>query len=240
MSPSAAAEEAIGLPSRAIVRHDGAAARSSCGTMEPQEEQHGRAKAHARCRDRAAAKDLRPGCGALRPRDGPADRVWFTGGRVWLGARAHGRILDVAVGTGLTLPHYPADASVTGIDTSAGMLAIARRRAAALVRPIELHRGDAEQLPFADAFFDTVGCALALCCVPDPTRAIGEMQRMLVPGGRRALHPPLAAARAARRAHHRRARALPGGHGGAAERARGLAGGLKRAAAERPAPISRA
>jgi ubiquinone/menaquinone biosynthesis C-methylase UbiE len=113
-----------------------------------------------------------------------AERAWFAGGRAWLGARAHGRILDVAVGTGLTLPHYPADASVTGIDASAGMLAIARRRAAALGRPIELHQGDAERLPFTGASFDTVVCALALCCVPDPAAAIAEMRRVLVPGGR--------------------------------------------------------
>lgn len=112
------------------------------------------------------------------------ERVWLAGGRAWLGARASGRILDIAVGTGLTLPHYPSDAVVTGIDVSSGMLAIARRRAADLGRAVELHEGDAQQLPFDDASFDTVVCALALCCVPDPARAVAEMHRVLVPGGR--------------------------------------------------------
>lgn len=112
------------------------------------------------------------------------ERVWLAGGRAWLGARASGRILDVAIGTGLTLPHYRRDAVVTGVDVSRGMLAVARRRAAELGRGVELHEGDAQQLPFADASFDTVVCALALCCVPDPARAVAEMHRVLVPGGR--------------------------------------------------------
>ncbi|MEU4558621.1 methyltransferase domain-containing protein [Actinoplanes sp. NPDC023936] len=109
------------------------------------------------------------------------EKHWFTGGREWLGARATGRILDVGVGTGRNLPHYPADATVTGIDLSPAMLAVARRRAR---RPVELHEGDATRLPFPDGSFDTVVCALSLCTIPDPRAAIGEAWRVLVPGGR--------------------------------------------------------
>lgn len=112
------------------------------------------------------------------------ERLWFGGGREWLGARAGGRVLEVAIGTGADLPHYPADAEVTGIDLSPGMLAGARARAAQLGRAVELVEGDAEHLPFLDASFDTVVCALALCSIPDPARAIEEMRRVLVPGGR--------------------------------------------------------
>jgi len=43
--------------------------------------------------------------------------------------------------------------------------------------------GDAEHLPFGDASFDTVVCALSLCAIPGPATAIGEMNRVLVPGG---------------------------------------------------------
>lgn len=111
------------------------------------------------------------------------ERLWFAGGRAWLGARAHGRVLEVAIGTGADLPHYPADAVVTGVDLSPGMLAAARARAAALGREVELVEGDAERLPFRDASFDTVVCALALCSIPDPARAIAEMHRVLAPGG---------------------------------------------------------
>ncbi|WP_206446560.1 class I SAM-dependent methyltransferase [Agrococcus sp. KRD186] len=112
------------------------------------------------------------------------ERTWFGGGREWLGARAHGRVLEVAIGTGADLPHYGADAVVTGVDLSPGMLAVARARAAQLGREVELVEGDAERLPFPDASFDTVVCALALCSIPDPVRAIGDMHRVLVPGGR--------------------------------------------------------
>jgi ubiquinone/menaquinone biosynthesis C-methylase UbiE len=112
------------------------------------------------------------------------ERIWFGGGRQWLGARARGRVLEVAVGTGLTLPHYPAGTTITGLELSPAMLAIARERAAGLGRGAELCRGDAETLPFGDAVFDTVVCGLSLCGIPDPVAAIGEMRRVLVPGGR--------------------------------------------------------
>ena len=112
------------------------------------------------------------------------EKIWFGGGREWLGERAHGRVLEVAIGTGRNLPHYPAGAAVTGIELSPAMLAIARQRAADIGREVDFREGDAERLPFADASFDTVACALALCTIPDPGAAIGEMKRVLVPGGR--------------------------------------------------------
>ena len=111
------------------------------------------------------------------------ERVWFTGGREWLGPRAHGRILEVAIGTGRNLPYYGADADITGIELSPAMLALARDRAADLGLKVELREGDAQQLPFADGSFDTVTCALSLCSIPNPTAAIAEMGRVLVPGG---------------------------------------------------------
>jgi ubiquinone/menaquinone biosynthesis C-methylase UbiE len=52
------------------------------------------------------------------------------------------------------------------------------------VGDVELRTGDAEALPFDDAVFDTVLCGLSLCTIPDPATAIGEMRRVLVPGGR--------------------------------------------------------
>lgn len=48
----------------------------------------------------------------------------------------------------------------------------------------ENNTGDAQALPFPDEVFDTVLCALSLCTIPDPATAIGEMKRVLVPGGR--------------------------------------------------------
>lgn len=112
------------------------------------------------------------------------DRHWFTGGREWLSERARGRVLEVAVGTGRNLPGYPADAAITGIELSPAMLDIARQRAAAAGRDVDLREADAEHLPFDDDSFDTVVCALALCTIPSPVAAVGEMRRVLAPGGR--------------------------------------------------------
>jgi ubiquinone/menaquinone biosynthesis C-methylase UbiE len=111
------------------------------------------------------------------------EKVWFGGARQWLGQRARGRVLEVAIGTGLNLPHYGEEAVITGIELSPAMLAIARQRATDLDRPADLYEGDAEHLPFTDGSFDTVVCALALCSIPSPAAAIAEMKRVLVPGG---------------------------------------------------------
>jgi ubiquinone/menaquinone biosynthesis C-methylase UbiE len=83
-----------------------------------------------------------------------AEKVQFGGGRQWLGARAQGRVLEVAIGTGLNLPHYPAGVTVTGIELSPAMLAIAKQRAADLGLDVDLRTGDAEHLPFGDESFD--------------------------------------------------------------------------------------
>ncbi|MCO8275799.1 methyltransferase domain-containing protein [Actinoplanes sp. TRM 88003] len=112
------------------------------------------------------------------------ERVWFTGAREWIGARAQGRVLDVAVGTGRNLPFYGAGTTISGIELSPVMLAQARQRAAELGRAADLREGDAEHLPYAEGSFDTVVCALSLCTIPDPRTAVAEMHRVLVPGGR--------------------------------------------------------
>ncbi|MEV6873097.1 class I SAM-dependent methyltransferase [Amycolatopsis sp. NPDC051128] len=112
------------------------------------------------------------------------ERVQFRGGREWACAQAHGDVLEVAVGTGRNLPHYPAGARLTGIDFSPAMLDIARRRASGLGREIELREADAQALPFPDASFDTVVCTLGLCGFPDERAAIAEMHRVLRPGGK--------------------------------------------------------
>jgi ubiquinone/menaquinone biosynthesis C-methylase UbiE len=111
------------------------------------------------------------------------ERTFIGDGREWIGARAHGRVLEVAVGTGRSLPFYPPGVEIVGIDLSPRMLEQTRGRAAELGIPIELHEGDAERLPFADGSFDTVVSELALCSIPRPDVAIAEFARVLRPGG---------------------------------------------------------
>lgn len=104
--------------------------------------------------------------------------------RPWACHQATGSTLEVAIGTALNLPHYSDDVDLKGIDLSPEMLERARQRAAELGRPVELHEGDAHDLPFQDAAFDTVICTYSLCNIPDPQRAVNEMKRVLKPGGK--------------------------------------------------------
>lgn len=103
--------------------------------------------------------------------------------RSWACQRAHGDVLEVAVGTGLNLPHYPDGVRLTGIDLSPDMLDIARARADELGRDIDLREGDAHDLPFPEASFDAVVCTYSLCNIPDVERAVREMRRVLRPDG---------------------------------------------------------
>jgi phosphatidylethanolamine/phosphatidyl-N-methylethanolamine N-methyltransferase len=95
------------------------------------------------------------------------------------------RILEVGVGTGLSLPHFRADARVTGIDVSAEMLAKARRRVErrALKQVEALLEMDAEKMSFADSSFDAVLALYVASVVPDPKRFAAEIRRVCKPGG---------------------------------------------------------
>jgi ubiquinone/menaquinone biosynthesis C-methylase UbiE len=111
------------------------------------------------------------------------ERRFFGDTRKWIAAQASGDTLEVAIGTGLNLPHYAADVRLTGIEWSPRMLELARRRAADLGRTADLEIGDAQALRFADDSFDAVVCTFSLCAIPDEHRAVEEMVRVLRPGG---------------------------------------------------------
>jgi len=98
-------------------------------------------------------------------------------------ADARGRVLEVGIGTGLSLPHYPADVELVGVEPSKPMRRRAQRRAAELGRDVTLVAAPAEELPFEDDSFDTVVTFVVLCSVRDPDRALTEIRRVLRPGG---------------------------------------------------------
>ena len=90
-------------------------------------------------------------------------------------------VLLLGVGTGLDLPHLPAQHRYVGLDLTAAMLARARPRAAGLhFTPL---RGDVQRLPFHDASFDVAVLHLILAVVPAPTFCLAEAVRVLKPGG---------------------------------------------------------
>ncbi len=114
----------------------------------------------------------------------PLERVLISAGREWVCSRARGEVLEIAVGTGRNLYFYPTEIHLTGIELSPKMLEIARRRARESGIEADLSVGDAQNLPFPDASFDTVVATLALCTIPDDRRAVAEAARVLRPGGR--------------------------------------------------------
>jgi len=113
-----------------------------------------------------------------------SERLLLAGGREWVCARVTGDVLEVSIGTGRNLPLYPPGVRLTGIDVSAAMLELARRRSAELGITADLRIGDAQALELPDSSFDTVVCTLALCSIPDARAAVREMKRVLRPGGR--------------------------------------------------------
>ncbi|MBA8826172.1 ubiquinone/menaquinone biosynthesis C-methylase UbiE [Saccharopolyspora lacisalsi] len=111
------------------------------------------------------------------------ERAMLGDGRSWACSQARGETLEIAVGTGRNLDHYPPGVALTGIDLSPEMLALARTRAESRKPPVDLLEGDAQALPFADATFDTVICTLGLSSIPDDRAALTQTHRVLRPGG---------------------------------------------------------
>jgi phosphatidylethanolamine/phosphatidyl-N-methylethanolamine N-methyltransferase len=96
-----------------------------------------------------------------------------------------GRILEVGVGTGISLPYYSDNCRVFGIDLSEQMLRKARRRVVErrLDNVEHLAVMDAERLDFPDASFDVVVAQYVVNTVPNPEAALDEFARVLKPGG---------------------------------------------------------
>jgi len=100
-------------------------------------------------------------------------------------AAAHGRVLEVGIGSGLNFPLYGRQVeTVVGIDPSSRLLAIARRREDAAGIRAELLQGSATAIPLADSTRDTVVMTWTLCSIADPLAALREMRRVLKPDGK--------------------------------------------------------
>jgi phosphatidylethanolamine/phosphatidyl-N-methylethanolamine N-methyltransferase len=99
--------------------------------------------------------------------------------------RVGGRILEVGVGTGISLPYYSARSRVVGIDISEPMLKVARRRVIdeGLEHVELLELMDAENLEFPESSFDVVVAQYVVNTVPHPEIALDEFLRVLRPGG---------------------------------------------------------
>jgi ubiquinone/menaquinone biosynthesis C-methylase UbiE len=104
--------------------------------------------------------------------------------RELLGA-ASGRCLEIGAGTGLNLDLWPAAVSELVLtEPDPHMASQLRRKVARSGRSVEVVGAPGERLPFEDSSFDTAALTLVLCTAPDPTAVLGEVARVLRPGGR--------------------------------------------------------
>jgi phosphatidylethanolamine/phosphatidyl-N-methylethanolamine N-methyltransferase len=99
--------------------------------------------------------------------------------------RIGGRILEVGVGTGISLPDYARTNRLVGVDLSEPMLRKAQERVAesGLHNVEALAVMDAEHLGFADGLFDVIVAQYVITAVPDPEATLDEFARVLKPGG---------------------------------------------------------
>jgi phosphatidylethanolamine/phosphatidyl-N-methylethanolamine N-methyltransferase len=99
--------------------------------------------------------------------------------------RFSGRVLEVGVGTGISLPRYGRHLRIAGIELSPEMLEKARRRVVAkrLTNVEGIFEMDAGQMSFPDASFDVVVAMYVLTVVPDPAKVMRELERVCRPSG---------------------------------------------------------
>lgn len=97
---------------------------------------------------------------------------------------AHGEVLEIGLGTGLSLANYPPTvAQLTAVDVAEMLPKRVAERIAKAPFPVRFVQITAEKLPFPDASFDCVVSNLTLCTIPEPASALGEIRRVLKPSG---------------------------------------------------------
>jgi ubiquinone/menaquinone biosynthesis C-methylase UbiE len=94
-----------------------------------------------------------------------------------------GKTLEIGIGTGKNIQHYPAGVTLTGIDSSERMLKYAHRRANGYTHIDQLLKMDAEDLIFPDNTFDTVVASCVFCSVSDPIKGFHEIKRVCKENG---------------------------------------------------------
>lgn len=100
-------------------------------------------------------------------------------------AQAAGTVLEIGLGTGLNLPHYPKHVTwLYAVEPATLLPERLVQRGKEATFPIEVKRVSAETLPFDDQTFDCAVSTWTLCTIPDPVKALREVRRVLKPEGR--------------------------------------------------------
>jgi SAM-dependent methyltransferase len=113
-----------------------------------------------------------------------AERRGATEHRQRLLARLEGTVVELGAGNGLNFPHYPPEVTeVVAVEPEPTLRAEAQRAATQAAVNVRVCPGVADELPLADASVDAAVASLVLCSVPDQSRALAELRRVLRPGG---------------------------------------------------------
>lgn len=114
----------------------------------------------------------------------PLENTRFEKIRSGLVRKAQGRVLEIGFGTGANFRYYRNVEQVDAIEPNPAMGKQAVKRIKKSRIPIHLYQAKAEQLPFADDSFDSVVATLVFCTIPEPVRALQEIQRVSKPGAK--------------------------------------------------------
>ena len=100
-------------------------------------------------------------------------------------AGAQGEVLEIGLGSGLNLPHYPQEVKkITAIDVNPGMNALAQRRAQKTGIQVKIQTLSGEKLPMPERTFDSVVSTWTLCSIENLPQALEEIHRVLKPEGK--------------------------------------------------------
>ena len=116
--------------------------------------------------------------------ENPMEMMALKKWRIELMKELKGKVLEVGVGTGKNIEHYPPNIDITAIDFSEKMLKKAYEKAVKFDKKVKLINMDAQNMNFPDNTFDVIFTTCVFCSVPDPILGLKELRRVCKPNGK--------------------------------------------------------